>query len=97
MGKEPTMSTPENLKASLERIVAMAKARAENEVGGRTYATPSCVRCKATGWVEMTGGDYDAGYQDRRVMVTATPEKPVMKRCGCVPRAKPAAERPRGY
>ena len=59
----------------------------------------ACVRCRDTGLIEFVGGEHLTLAADGRLgsrKVTATPDKPIYKRCGCLdqrPAGPPAARR----
>lgn len=80
----------DGLAATIERIMAEARAKGEREEFVPEYF--DCSFCRDSGLVAMTAGRFDVGNKDRSrgdlprvVMVEASLERPVFKRCGrCV-------------
>lgn len=74
-----------------QEIVRQRLARQASENSGRralqrgssgeqTYQCPG--GCHDTGLLEHFSGRFDVGWQDRHVLVEASPERPVVTRCG---------------
>lgn len=87
----------DKLETRIDRILGNTRVIADEDTLGNPVR---CIRCKDTGLIEYVGGEHLTLAADGRLgsrKVTATPEKPIYKRCACLDERPAAPEARRTF